>query len=69
MIPPGIVSHSQVFPAAAVQISVSSNLTPTRNGFFFAKIENYNDMINIMASCILGANIFYEFINILLINL
>ena len=46
MIAPGAVSHSHVLAAAVVQISFSSILTPTRNGFFFAKIENCNDMIN-----------------------
>ena len=42
IIPPDTVSHSQVVPFAAEQISVSSNLTPTLNGFFFAEILKEN---------------------------
>ena len=39
MIAPGAVSHSHVLAAAIVQSSFSSITTPTRNGFFFAKIQ------------------------------
>ena len=40
MIAPGAVSHSHVLAAAVPeQISFSSIMTPTRNGFFFAKIQ------------------------------